>query len=380
MTRQRLVPIAVVAAALVVALALIGGALWLTGGFGGGKAGDGATAPAPAVPPPGPRHGGPYRVCAWSRGDQDSLIAATAAGAVDEVDFDWYRSLPDGGVEADSENVALVSAVQQQGIATLATITNYSTQKRSFDPALAHKILHSPELQDRQATEMIALCDARGYAGIDLDWEALRAADRDRFSAFVETLAARLHDEDLILSMAAAPKFFEPGRWDSQKAQDYARLGAAVDEFKIMTYAVNGPWSGPGPQMPLSWADMVLTFAESVMPPEKVYLGVPFYGFDWGGGSTTAVHATDVSALRHAYKNQRTRDASSREAVIHYTDDAGADHTVYYMDRKALQAKLAWLRTQHPRIAGIAIWEAKDEDPRFWDVIVAELGGSAGGN
>jgi spore germination protein YaaH len=53
---------------------------------------------------------------------------------------------------------------------------------------------------------------------------------------------------------------------------------------------------------------------------------------------------------------------------------------VFYVDRKALAAKLDMLLREHPGVAGIAIWEAKDEDPRFWDVIVAELGGSAGGN
>jgi spore germination protein YaaH len=283
-------------------------------------------------------------------------------------------------VTADNEDLALVELMRARGVDVLATVTNYSNSKGAFDPAIARKILRSPDVQARHIEALVGLCRDHGYAGLDLDWEMVAAADRDRFSAFVEALAARLHEEGLLLSIAVFPKTFEPGRWDTQKATDYARLGAAVDEFKIMTYSYSGPWSGPGPQMPLLWADQVLDFAESVVAPEKIYMGVPFYGFDWAGGSATAVHATDVSALRRTYNDRRTREAGSREAVIHYTDEAGVNHVVFYVDRKALAAKLDMLLREHPGVAGIAIWEAKDEDPRFWSVIVQELGASSGGD
>ncbi len=84
--------------------------------------------------------------------------------------------------------------------------------------------------------------------------------------------------------MAVFAKTSEPGRYDSQKVYDYRALGASVDELKIMTYSYSGPWSAPGPQAPLAWTRAVIDFARTQMPASKIYMGLPFYGFDWHAG------------------------------------------------------------------------------------------------
>ena len=49
--------------------------------------------------------------------------------------------------------------------------------------------------------------------------------------------------------------------WSGPQAQDWQRLGAAVDFFKIMTYDFHYSTSEPGPIAPLAWVDEVLDFA-----------------------------------------------------------------------------------------------------------------------
>ena len=108
-----------------------------------------------------------------------------------------------------------------------------------------------------------------------------------------------------MLSIAVYPKTSEPGDYDAQKAEDYKAIGAVVDEFKVMTYAYSGPWSKPGPQMPLSWAKQVLAFARSKVPAAKVYMGLPFFGFDWQGSSAKYVLWKDVAAAERQVRRQR---------------------------------------------------------------------------
>ncbi len=139
----------------------------------------------------------------------------------------------------------------------------------------------------------------KGFDGIDMDWESMKAADRGRFTGFIQQLATALHARHKLLSIAVYPKVSEPGSYDAQQAQDYAKLGAAVDEFKVMTYAFSGGWSKPGPQMPLYWAKQVLAFARSKVAARKVYMGMPFFGFDWKG-STRDVRAVEGRACRPA--------------------------------------------------------------------------------
>ena len=330
----------------------------------------------PGAPPLGylrkPLGGRQYRVTAWTLGDAASLKAAAAANAVDEVDFDWYHTQADGSVTAQDENPQLVGAARGYDLNLFATVTNSTSSGTAFSRAVAAAVLASPVRRRRFVDDLVALVKGMGYDGVDLDWEELKPADRDRFSALVDQLAGALHGEGRFLSIAVIPKTAEPGEWDNQKYADWTRIGKAVDEFKIMTYSYSGPWGDPGPQAPLAWVDRVLTFAERAVPPGKVFMGLPFYGFDWHGGSVATVSAHRGASLAQAHGATVNRDPASQEATMTFTD-GGVTHTVYFQDEKAVAAKLAALRADHPRIAGISAWVMGQEASGFWPLIARKL-------
>jgi spore germination protein len=363
--RQRLLALLLLAGALALVVVL----LFTVGPFA-------AHLDRPGKPPLGylrtPLGGRHYRVSAWTLGSVASLDAATSAQAIDEVDFDWYHAQADGGVTADNENLDLVAAARERDLNIFATVTNTKDAGGAFSRSIAAAILASPELRRRLVDNLVTLVGDKGYDGIDLDWEALKAADRERFSSFVEELAAALHEKHRFLSIAVTPKTAEPGQWDNQIFADWARIGKAVDEFKIMTYSYSGSWGDPGPQAPLEWVDRVLTFAESVVPARKLSMGVPFFGFDWHGGTVSTVSAATGAALAARYHAAVGRDPVSQEATLHFTDK-GVTHEVFFQDQTALAAKLAELRARHPRIAGISIWVMSLEAAGFWPLIARKL-------
>lgn len=313
------------------------------------------------------------RICAWSRGNAASLERAAAAHALDEIDFDWYHSLADGSLRPQGENLKLLARARALQVKAFATITNRLTHTTPFDAGIASAILSTAARRRAHVARLVGLCVTKGFDGIDLDWEDMKAADRARFTAFVQELASKLHASGKLLSIAVYPKTSEPGSWDAQRAEDYARLGAAVDEFKVMTYAFSGGWSKPGPQMPLYWAKQVLAFVTSRVPARKVYMGMPFFGFDWKGSAARYVLWRDVQARRARFGGRLSRDSGSREAVLRYADTAGAAHVVYFQDRAAVRAKTDWMRDKEPGVAGMAIWVMGGEDPGFWPILAAEL-------
>jgi spore germination protein len=363
--RQRLLALLLLAGALAVVVVL----LFTVGPFA-------AHLGRPGKPPLGylrkPLGGRHYRVSAWTLGSAASLAAATGAQAVDEVDFDWYHAQAGGGVTADKENLDLVAAARDHDLNIFATVTNSANAGGAFSHRIAVAILASPELRRRLIDNLVTLVEDKGYDGIDLDWEALKAADRERFSSFVTELAAALHARHRFLSIAVAPKTSEPGQWDNQIFADWTRIGKVVDEFKIMTYSYSGSWSGPGPQAPLVWVDRVLAFAESKVPARKISMGVPFFGFDWHGGSVSTVSAGTGAALAARHRVAIGRDPGSQEATLHFSDQ-GVTHEVFFQDQTAIAAKLAQLRERHPQIAGISIWVMSLEATGFWPLIERKL-------
>ena len=331
----------------------------------------------PGKPPLGylrePLGGRHYRVTAWTLGDSAAFNAATAAQAVDEIDFDWYHAHSNGSVTAERENLNLVAAARDKNLNIFATVTNSEHANGVFSHNVAAAIMATQITRRRFVTNLVQLVERKGFDGIDLDWENLKAGDRGRYSVLVTELAKALHAEGRFLSVAVFPKTTEKGSWGDQIAVDYKRIGAACDEFKIMLYAFSGPWGEPGPQAPTAWADAVLSLAQRLVPASKISMGVPFYGYDWHAGLVTPVTADKVMAAAKNANAVIKRDPTSNEAVVRYQDESGVDHVVYFQDQQALVAKTDLLWPSHSGLSGISIWEMGQQGAGFWDVIESEL-------
>ena len=309
------------------------------------------------------------RVTAWLTSTQRSLDTALAARALDEVDCDWYTIDATGTVSAGPENLSLVKTARAHGVQAFATVTNRPGSRGSFTSAIARAILSSPAAQRHAVDQLVALALDKGYDGIDIDWELVPASQRAQFSHFMAALATALHAHQRLLSVAVFAKTSEPGRYDSQKVYDYRALGTSVDELKIMTYSFSGPWSAPGPQAPLAWTRAVIDFARTVVPARKIYMGLPFYGFDWHAGGVTALQASDAEALVAAHHFKVDHNRASGEADLSYTDTAGVTHVLWFIDPHAVTTKLHLLESAFPGIGGVAIWQLYREDPAFWPAI-----------
>lgn len=314
---------------------------------------------------------GPYLIGAWTFGDRALLAHAVAAGAIDEVSVDWLQSRPDGSVAAPGADARFIAEARKLDCRVIVTLTDYSSTTHQFDPAIAAAILATPETRRRHVAAVADWCRANDVDGVDVDWEALTAEQRNDFTAFVEELAQRLHDDGRVIAVDVYPKIGEPGGWDGPRAQDWRRLGRAVDQFRVMTYNYSGSWSDPGPLSPPAWMNKVLDFAETQVEPRKIVMGIGFYGRDWRGAKTTDLVWTDVQRIRSADTPRESRGPSA-ELVLSYSRD-GAEHTAYFPDATAIDAKLAMLLERHPRIRGVYCWIMGQEDPAAWEVLRKRL-------
>lgn len=302
----------------------------------------------------------------WDRARVKASLTAHIA-ELDEVNFFWYEVQPDGGLRAFSgaEDAALLALARAHGARVVPTVTN------DFDGERIAALLADPAACAAHVEALAALVEEMDYDGIEIDYEALPAKARDDFSAFVESLAAALHPSGRWLSVAVHPKTDDQGTWHGPQAQDWPRLAAAADALKVMVYDYHWNASLPGPIAPLDWTDNVLAYAETTAPPEKIWLGIPFYGRDWDGEEGRGLVWAAVEDLIRQHRPFTHRDASSGEIYFFYVRD-GVRHTVYVPDAQAVAAKVRAAREAHPDIAGIAIWRVGGESPFHWAAIARE--------
>src|SRR5207302_7786323 len=79
------------------------------------------------------------------------------------------------------------------------TVSNFGGGR--FRRELALPLIATAEARADAARHLRKLCQERGYAGINLDLEALQPRDFDGFAALVEALSAELRPRGFFLSV-----------------------------------------------------------------------------------------------------------------------------------------------------------------------------------
>jgi spore germination protein YaaH len=290
---------------------------------------------------------------------------------LDEVSPFWYTTrISDGALQPDvgARDQQLVDAAHAAEVLVIPTIHNVMA------PEAILPLLRSPQRRSQHVAAILAEVRAYNYDGIDIDYESLPAESRAAFSAFMQELSDGLHAEGKLLTVAVHAKTSDYGGWGG--FQDWQLLGAICDRVRIMTYDYSWRGSGPGPIAPASWVASVAEYARSVVPAEKIQIGIPFYGYNWGEGEDAIAQTwTDIQALIDAYQpdvNLTARDSSGpvEESWFVYRRN-GQRRTVWFADHRSLEAKLNLVEQQD--LAGVAIWRLGNEDPKNWEVVRKQL-------
>lgn len=218
-----------------------------------------------------------------------------------------------------------------------------------FDAKRVQAFLSDPAKRRQHIRDLVRIVREDGAAGLDLDYESLSAADREPFTTFVRELASSLHRARKKLSVTLHPKESEPGTWDGPQAQDYAAIGKAADVVRIMTYDFHWAGRGPGPIAPDAWVERVMTFAKSVIPADKLELGIAAYGYDWTTLPARSLTWNDLDP------KPTSIDPESGELVRDKVYFGGAESA----RRKIEIAGRLGLR-------GVSVWYIGSEEPALW--------------
>jgi spore germination protein YaaH len=304
----------------------------------------------------------------WSIGpDTESVLANR--NDINEVSPWMYglggngQIILDSGINAASLGADL-SRLRARGLPAVPTLANVDAQGNWVYGTVA-RVLHHPALARQQVAGIVVLVDSDHYAGIDLDYENLQAGDRQAFTAFVTRLAAALHANGKILSVALFAKASDAGYAPRNVAQDYAAIGRVADQVRLMGYDYHWDTSPPGPVAPIGWIRDVISYAKTQVPASKIILGIPEYGYDWSRGFGTGISWLQAVQLSRRYHAPARYDASGQSPWFAYTDAAHQRHTVWFENAESTQAKLDAAQG----IGGVYLWMYSDPDPGTWSVL-----------
>lgn len=252
----------------------------------------------------------PYDATSWA-----SFQAQ--ADDLDYVNAQWVTADACGNIGSRDDRT-LIAYANEHGVKVLPSLLTSSGP-------INHRLLTDPSTTDHFLNEIVSYVVGMGYPGFDLDMEGTDAGDRDAYSGFVARLADALHSHGKILTLAIPAKTSDV-RTGWAGPYDYAALGAHADFVLLMTYDYSWPAGPPGSIAPQDWVDKVATYAVSQMPPQKVLIGLAFYGYDWNttlGSKARALLYSQAAALATQHGTRIVTDEASRSGSFSYAAKAG---------------------------------------------------------
>jgi Predicted glycosyl hydrolase len=281
-----------------------------------------------------------------------------------------YRVAMNGSLTPIDDS-AIISAAFEKRVAPMMVITNFENGRFSSD--IAHAVVSDENVQAALIGNILGVMREKGYMALNVDFEYVPPADRVLYNAFLQKLVDSLRPQGYLVSTAVAPKLSAEQTGTLYEAHDYPAHGRIVDFVILMTYEWG--WSG-GPPLavaPLNEVVKVLNYALSVMPPEKIVMGMPLYGYDWTlpyvQGGAWAPTVSPQEAVRRAARFGATIEYDETAQSPHYTyyDDQGREHVVWYEDARSVQAKFDVVKNFGLR--GVSYWVLGVPFPQNWYVL-----------
>lgn len=280
----------------------------------------------------------------------------------------WGTINADGTITSKtSNNRAEVMRYAEENHIKVTVLLNNAKSTDGVIPV--HQLLNNEQYRLNAAANIEDYLKTNGFSGVNIDFEMIPPEDRDVFTAFIQELDSRLRPAGYTLGISVFPKSDETTN-DVAIAYDYAKLAKHVDKVVLMTYDNHGEWSGPGPVADIRWVEKNLKYALQFMPKNKIYLGIPGYGYDWSVNGVTTVHYKQVAEIIAQYGIQPKWDQEAKTPYFTYVA-AGIEHEVWFENSNSVASKIDLIHKYD--LKGAALWRLGQEDPGFWQVVRDKL-------
>ena len=307
-----------------------------------------------------------------------SLVERTN-GALNEVSPNYFELHADGSLKKTASiDSAFIRQMHQQNIRVVPFLSNH-WDRASAEVALAR----APEL----AAELAGAVREYQLDGVHVNLENLTHEHRESYTMFVECLRRELAADDTVaVAVAANPYGFTTG-WHG--SYDYAALAEAADYLMIMTYDEHYEGSDAGPVSSLDFAKRSIAYALRYAQPDKLVLGIPFYGRLWhADGLITGKGIGDDALLQllRTHGGITTYDEPSQSAVagftlppanqfFEYSGNSLPDgtYTAWYADERAKKELLSLVEAYD--LKGAGSWSLGQETAGTWDYYSLWLNG-----
>lgn len=306
---------------------------------------------------------------------------ARADDALQVVSPSYFDLNTDGSLLLNEQfDPAFVEAMHAQGVKVVPFLSNH------WDRATG---LSALKQREALAAEIAKVVNRYGLDGVNVDIENVTETSRDDYTDLVQRLRDTLPaGKEVSVAVGANPTGGTKG-WPG--SYDYAALAQASDYLMVMAYDETSIGDAvPGPVASIDFVERSIRYALQYATPDRIVLGLPFYGRYWKTDGTIngdGIAGSDIDSLVARYGGSTTYDAQSASAVSTFTIAPGqplpvvnyapltpGDYVIWHENEQSMKRKLELVETYG--LKGTGSWSLGQEDPDIWSYMTLWVNGA----
>ncbi|HYC07024.1 MAG TPA: glycosyl hydrolase family 18 protein [Candidatus Binatia bacterium] len=330
-----------------------------------------------------------WSMASWTDGylryDLLTTIAFFGVGVRDDGSI--IRSGPGYTAFMSDRATTIIDHAHAAGVRVVITFESFGTSHN-------HRFLPDPVARQQFVDQAAGLVAERGIDGTNLDVEGVASADIPSFGLLVAATASRFHTTDPASEVTVSTNGNVSGA-----RMAAAAIGGGADRAFLMGYSYRVPSTvTTGSVGPISAVGATLDIASSLdlydaaqVPPDRILLGLPYFGLTWPTVSS------DLHAARQPDSAKLGRGVAFRPRYLTAAGPpAGSvlDHDPIEPSARYTwfdQTKKSWYQTyfDDPQtlavkenvaveqgLAGVGLWSLGDDYgvPGYWETLAATLG------
>ena len=291
--------------------------------------------------------------------------------SLDVVSPSYFDIAQDGSLTLNTPSSYFVEQMHQSGRKVVPFLSNHWNRTAGIN---ALKDVETLSTQIAQYVEQYNL------DGVNVDIENVTHNQRSQYTQLVRLLREKIPEhKEVSVAVAANPNGWTEG-WHG--SYDYAALAQYADHLMIMTYDEHYEGGDAGPVASIGFVEQSIQYALRYTTPDKIVIGVPFYGRVWGVDNTRiqgqGVSIKTIQKILNQCPSTVTYDTASQSVKAEFTVRQGdsfsvgggisltpGNYVVWYENHDSYEEKLALIEKYN--LKGAGAWALGQEDVTIWD-------------
>lgn len=275
----------------------------------------------------------------------------------------------------EPDDIVIIQMAKEYHVAPIMLVSTLSFAGVGSAEA-AYNILYNENLVNRFIENILNILKRKGLYGVSFICSYLIKENEDVYNSFTEKVTKRLNREGFVVLTSIPPLMIIETNVITFERINYTEIGRYSNQIVAMNYNWGNYFGPPQPAASIYTLQLFLDYLKTLIPPEKMIVGLPLMGYSWllpyiiGVSEGNALTYEAAITIAQQTGSEIQFDIVSQNPYYEYIDEISGvprKYVVWFVDARSFNSFTNLVNEYN--FPGIAIWNIMLYLPQMWLII-----------